>query len=53
MIAVQKSQTAAVKALYQEFKCNKNAQDRVRMRSFFMHIIILLCICMYKKIGCS
>ena len=37
MIAVQKSQTAAVKALCQEFKCDKNAQDMVRMRSFFMH----------------
>ena len=37
MIAVQKSQTAAVKALCQEFKCDKNAQDRVRMHSFFMH----------------
>lgn len=48
MIAVQKSQTVAVKALCQEFKCDKNAQDMVRMCSLSVHTCMLnlrVCVC--------
>lgn len=41
MIAVQKSQTQAVKALCQEFKCDKNAQDAVRD-------VFLVYVCMHS-----
>ena len=40
MVAVQKNQTLAVKALCEEFKCDKNAQDMVRDACFFF-----MCVC--------